>query len=140
MKHLILICIGLLFSFSLTAQKIEADDILGQYWINNKDGKIKIFKRGEKYFGKILWRKEVRKDVKNPDKSLRNRSIIGIEFLKDFVFNGQSQWEEGSVYSIENGRTYRGKIWLENQGKTLKMRGYWGVSWIGKTISLSRIE
>lgn len=130
----------LFFHFSLKAQSNQGDKIIGQYWTENKEGKIEIFKREAKYFGKIIWRKEVIKDTKNPNKSLRDRSVIGIEFLIGFVFNGKSKWEGGTVYSIDNGGTYRGKIWLEDQGKTLKMRGYWGISFIGRTATLLRVE
>ncbi|MEO1653923.1 MAG: DUF2147 domain-containing protein, partial [Bacteroidota bacterium] len=90
-----------------------ADQIIGQYWINDKSGKIAIYKKKDRYFGKIIWRKEVRKDSKNPDPNLRKRSVIGLEFLQDFEYHpAKKQWIKGKVYSIENGGTYRGKIWL----------------------------
>lgn len=123
------------FAFAQTS----ASDIIGEYWINNQSGKIEIFERQGQYFGKIVWREEVIKDSKNPDPSLRNRSVIGIEFIKNFQFDG-SKYKGGTVYSIENGKTYSGKLWLEDQGQTLKMRGFIGVALLGKTMTLDRVN
>ncbi|MEO0469497.1 MAG: hypothetical protein AAF206_07755, partial [Bacteroidota bacterium] len=43
------------------------DEIIGTYWTETKEGKIEIFREGEHYFGKILWRKDARKDIHHPD-------------------------------------------------------------------------
>ena len=138
MKKLIVLS-ALFIGYSTIAQT-KADDILGTYWTEGKEGKIEIYKLSNKYFGKILWRKEARKDVENPDASLRDRSVIGLVFLKDFVFDGDGKWKNGAVYSIDNGGTYKGKMWLENNGKMLKMRGYLGISLLGRTATLKRVD
>ena len=116
----------------------QEDDILGTYWTDTKEGKIEIFKQDQKFFGRIVWRKDARKDIENPDASLRGRSVIGLVFLTDFSFDGNEIWEGGEVYSIDNGGTYSGKLWLEDDGKTLKMRGFLGFSFIGRTATLTR--
>jgi uncharacterized protein (DUF2147 family) len=66
--------------------------------------------------------------------------VIGITFLKDFIFDGKDEWVDGEVYSIDNGGTYSGRIWLEGGGKTLKMRGYLGISLLGRTATLTRAD
>ncbi|MEO1436729.1 MAG: DUF2147 domain-containing protein, partial [Bacteroidota bacterium] len=95
---------------NLAFSQANASHIIGEYWINNQTGKIQIFERQGQYFGKIIWREEVIKDSKNPDPALRDRSVIGIEFIKNFEFDG-SKYKGGTVYSIENGKTYAGKLW-----------------------------
>ncbi len=120
-----------------TTATAQADALLGQWWLNGQTGKIEIFKAQGKYHGKIIWRTEARNDTENPDPALRNRSVIGITFLKDFVYDG-GQYVDGSVYSIENGGTYSGKLWLEDDRQTLKMRGYLGISLFGRTATLTR--
>ncbi|MEL6191929.1 MAG: DUF2147 domain-containing protein [Bacteroidota bacterium] len=122
---------------SVRAQK--ADDILGTYWVNEKQGKVEIYKESNKYFGKIIWRKDDRKDIKNPDPSLRSRSVIGMTFLKDFVFS-EGEYVDGFVYSLDNGNTYSGKMWLEKGGSMLKMRGFIGISLLGRTATLERVK
>ncbi|MEL6917620.1 MAG: DUF2147 domain-containing protein [Bacteroidota bacterium] len=138
MNKSIIVLVGILYSVALFSQS-KADQILGQFWTDNKEGKIEIFKKGDTYHGKILWRKVARKDTENPNKSLRDRSVVGIVFMKNFVFN-DSKWVDGEVYSIDNGRTYSGKMWLEDGGNTLKMRGFIGISLLGRTASLKRIK
>ena len=128
---------------ALTAQQTEksADRILGQYWTENQEGQIKIYRCDQSYCGQIVWRKEDRKDSKNPRPELRDRSVIGIRFLEGFSYNpSKDTWSGGSVYSIDNGGHYRGKMWLENQDQTLKMRGYLGIALIGRTATLQRIN
>lgn len=117
------------------------DRILGDYWTPDKTGKIRIFRCQDHYCGKILWRQDARKDQENPNPNLRERSVVGIVFLKGFEYKPKKQdWQGGTVYSIENGGTYRGRLWLEDEGKTLKMRGYMGISLLGKTLTLTRVE
>ena len=139
-RTLILLILG--FSpFFIPAQHSLGDRLVGEYWTENREGKIGIEKLGELYLGKILWREEERKDTENPDPTLRDRSVVGITFLKDFRYNPKEEiWEGGSVYAIDNGGTYSGKMWLEEEGKILKMRGYWGISLLGRTATLERVE
>ncbi|RNC87086.1 MAG: DUF2147 domain-containing protein [Winogradskyella sp.] len=124
---------------SVLFPQTKADKIIGEYWTETKEGKIEIFKKDNKYFGKIMWRKDARLDTENPDENLRDRSVIGVVFMKDFVFK-KDKWVGGEVYSIENGGTYSGKMWLENNDDTLKMRGYLGLSLFGKTATFTRVE
>lgn len=139
MKMLLSFLVILSISFNSISQTRDSNLILGQYWTENKEGKIEVYKNNDKYFGKIVWRKEIKKDTENPDKSLRNRSVIGIVFMQDFIFKN-GKWVDGKVYSIDNGNTYSGKMWLENRGSTLKMRGYLGISLLGRTATLTRVK
>ena len=139
MRRQILLGSYVLISLTLFSQR-KADDVIGIYWTETKEGKVEIFKQDRKYFGKILWRKDPRKDLENPDKSLRKRSVIGLVFLRDFQFNGDDEWEGGTVYSIDNGNTYSGKLWLEENNRTLKMRGFVGFALLGRTATLTRVE
>ncbi|MEL6867862.1 MAG: DUF2147 domain-containing protein, partial [Bacteroidota bacterium] len=67
------------------------------------------------------------------------RNIVGIQFLEDFEYDsGRKIWKGGTVYAIDNGNTYSGKMWLEQNGELLKMRGYIGFSLLGRTATLTR--
>lgn len=114
-----------------------ADDILGTYWTPKKDGKIEIFKRGNKYFGKFTWLAAPRKDVKNSAKSQRSKDVVGLEFLTGFRYD-DGIYKDGEIYDPENGKTYSCKIVLE-QNK-LKVRGYVGISLLGRTEVFERIK
>jgi uncharacterized protein (DUF2147 family) len=115
------------------AQQKNADAITGEWLTAPKDAKILIYKQGNKFFGKINWGKASgRKDDKNPDASLRSRDLLGTVILKDFVFNGKDKWEDGTIYDPNNGKTYSCNIKLKDD-KTLEVRGYVGISLLGRT-------
>ena len=134
---LILLVTPALMNFTLR-KLTQADDVMGVYWSPKKDGKIEIYKRGNKYFGKTIWGSKPRKDIKNPDEHLRSRDVIGLEFLKNFVFDGDDEWTDGTVYDPDTGNTYSCKMWLENGD--LKLKGYIGISLLGRSETLERVK
>jgi Delta7-sterol 5-desaturase len=78
--------------------------------------------------GRIIWLWEpndangrARTDRHNPDRSLRSRSLVGIEILRGLRETAPGVWSEGSVYNPDDGRTYAGTITLRNG--TLALRG-----------------
>jgi uncharacterized protein (DUF2147 family) len=118
----------------------KTDDILG-YWFNEeKTSKVQIFKEGNKYFAKIVWLKEPldnatgkpRVDNLNPDVKLRNVPLMGLVIMKSFVFDGEDEWEDGTIYDPKKGKTYSCYIMFDSPGK-LKIRGYIGISMLGRT-------
>lgn len=129
-KFIGLICI-LTITSSINAQTWQ-DACLGG-WINGDgDGKIMIYKEGDKYYGKITWLREPNEedgtpkvDDENPDKSKHKQPIMGLVILKNFTFE-EGFWKNGSIYDPKNGRTYDCEMWLDGKDK-LKIRGYWGI-------------
>ncbi|RAJ06879.1 uncharacterized protein DUF2147 [Chitinophaga skermanii] len=116
----------------------QPDAILG-HWLNEeKDAKIEIYKQNNQYFGKLVWIKHQfeddgktpRKDKKNNDASLRNRDILGLVILTNFVYD-DGVWEDGKIYDPKSGKTYSSKI--KYKGNTLEIRGFVGVSMFGRT-------
>ena len=131
----------IMFSLITIFDNAPSDAVIGEYWTENKTGKIAIFKCDNKYCGRITWRKDNRKDVENPDKKKRSRNVVGVQFLNNFEYNIEDKiWSGGTVYSIDNGNTYKGKIWLEDNGGILKMRGFIGFAFIGRTATLKRVK
>ena len=116
----------------------NADVILGEWISEPKDGKIAIFKQGERYFGKITWGKTPgKKDINNPDVKLRNREIVGTVILKDFVFKGSS-WENGTIYDPHSGKTYDCILKVKDNNQKLDIRGFVGMAMFGRTSTWSR--
>jgi uncharacterized protein (DUF2147 family) len=133
MKQL-LISICILFSFELVAlAQDKSEAIVGEWLTAAKDGKMSIYKTGNKFFGKISWGNQPNgKDTKNPDQKLRDQNLIGLVILKDFEFDGKDKWEDGTIYDPNNGKTYSCVIKLTD-AKTLEVRGYIGISLLGRT-------
>jgi len=138
-----LILIGSLISFVAHSQN-KADDIIGIWLTGGKEpAKIHIYESGEKFYGKIVWLKnptengKQRIDGNNPDKQKRNNPIIGLVMLKDFKFDGNDEWKGGDIYDPESGKTYSSYMYLKDS-HTLKVRGYVGISLLGRTETWTR--
>ena len=137
----LLLFILLLLPITSTAQSAQ-DKILGTWLNEDKDGHIKIYKKGNKYYGKITWLKNPNDDngkpvtdKENPDKSLRNRSIVGLVILKDLMYK-DGEWVDGTVYDPNDGKTYTCALWFDNGN--LRIRGYWG--WFFATETWTRVR
>jgi len=132
--------------FVVNAKAQNADAILGK-WINpSGEGQIQIYKKGNLFFGKLAWIKEPndeatgkpKLDVKNPDKSLQSRPILGLELLKNFKFDGDDVYEDGTIYDPKSGKTYSCKMTLN--GNKLKIRGFVGISLLGRSEVWTRVK
>ena len=124
---------------------MNGDAILGEWVTEGGDCRVEIFKRDQRYFGKILAIKppnylpgeldgmdgEPRQDSENKDESMRSRPLVGIELLQDLLFD-DGKWVGGSIYDPKNGTTYSCEISLAEDG-TMRLRGYVGVSLLGRT-------
>lgn len=62
-----------------------------------------------------------RLDVKNPNRTLRSRPLIGIEIIRGFRPISPNVWGNGAIYNPDDGRTYTGTIRLING--TLQLQG-----------------
>jgi uncharacterized protein (DUF2147 family) len=125
--------IAMVFSILVYGQiPSNTDDCVGKYWSPDKDAHIDIYKKLDKYYGKISWAKNPRKDDKNPEVALRTRDIVGMEFLTNFKFDGKDTWENGYIYDAKKGKTYKCTMWLDKD-KNLNVHGYVGFSLLGRT-------
>lgn len=114
-----------------------SDKIAGLYWSPKKDAKIEMYKKGNHYFGKTVWAAIPKKDIENPDKHLRQRDLLGLNLLTNFLYDN-GNYTNGEVYDPANGKTYSCKISLV--GNNLKVRGYIGISLFGRTEIFERIK
>ena len=122
----------------------EEETVAMGTWISdNGNEKFEIYKRGDKYYGKIVWTNHKERlgfallDEHNPDPSKRDKPIIGLEILTDFVYKGKGVYTHGKVYDPGSGHTYKCKIKAE--GNTAKVRGYIFVPLLGRTETAHRI-
>lgn len=142
-RSLILI---LFLSITLPVLSQTADDVVAK-WLNaSGEGQIMIYKKGEKYFGRLTWLKEIRdekgqikRDSKNPDPSLRKRPLLGSEILNNFDYLGDGAWGNGTIYDPKTGKTYSCKITRLNNNQ-LSIRGYVGISLLGRTEIWKRVQ
>jgi uncharacterized protein (DUF2147 family) len=120
-------------------QAVTKDAVLGEWLSENKDGKVLIYKQGEKFFGKISWGRDGnKKDANNPDEKLKTQPIVGSVILKGFDFTGKS-WENGTIYDPNNGKTYSCNIKMKKPNE-LEIRGFIGISLLGRTTVWTRAK
>ena len=130
------------------AQKLSADKIIGNWESIDGDVKLKfeIFQQNGKYFGKLLWAsnmfeadgKTPKKDLKNPDAKLRNRSRQNIINITNLTFD-DGEYSGAKLYNPSDGNSYSLKAKLTDINN-LQFRGYMGVSLLGKTMKFRRIQ
>jgi len=139
----------LIFIFILTisnftiAQSNNADAIIGTWLMPDNAGKIKIFKENDHYNGKIVWFKETEKDgsplkdKNNPIDSLKSRTIVGINVMKNFKHKGNNLWNGGTFYAPQIGKITTPICNLIDKNHLEIEISLWLFS---KTIELTRIE
>ena len=96
---------------------------------------------------KIVWLKEPndpetgnpKVDKNNPDESMTSTPLRGYRILKDFEYTDKNNWSEGTIYDPENGSTYSSTIKMKDDN-TLDIRGYIGVSALGRTDVWKRLQ
>ena len=113
-------------AMAFAAPALAADSINGNWVTEDRDAIIKISKCGSTVCGRIYKYLVTppngvgQKDIHNPDKSLRNRTLLGAAILTGFEPDGDI-WR-GKVYDPKSGKTYRSEVSL-NSANSLKMKG-----------------
>ena len=134
-----------LLGFSLLAQ--DANDIIAEWYTQDNDSKVTfaIEANGE-LFGCISWVKEVHVDcgimpldVNNPDKKLRDKPLLGLRILNGFKYNqSKNKWVGGTIYDPTTGKTHKCQMWTEDDTNKLVVRGYMGISLLGREVVWTR--
>jgi uncharacterized protein (DUF2147 family) len=132
----------MLFTTAAWAQKMTPIGV----W-TNEEGKARfeIYQCGTKLCGKIISLKDPLRNGKpklddnNPDKKLRQQPLLGLEFLKGFEYEGQNKWDDGTIYDPESGKTYSCFMKMNGNNK-MEVKGYIGISLIGRTQNWTRIN
>ena len=143
MKRSSLLLVGLFLGMITMAQS-ETDGILGDWYNQEKDAVIEIYKESGKFHGKITWmlapldeNGNPKTDPLNPDESLQSRPRLGMVMMYDFEHDGDNVWDEGEVYDPKSGRTYSGTATLTSTNN-LDLKGYIGIPLFGRTSNWTR--
>ena len=123
----------------------QTHNIQGVWFNGEKTSKIEIYKTtAGNYAGRIVWLKEPldesgnpKLDAKNPDKTLRSRALMNLVILSGLTSKGNNKFDGGTIYDPKSGNTYscKGELSSEN---TLKLRGFIGISLVGRTDTWTR--
>lgn len=131
----------------LSASVFAADPAEG-YWytIDDEDGKkssiVKIEQKDGKLVGKIVKimdekdRNELCQDC--PDE-FANKPIQGLQFMWNLNKKGAGKWRDGKILDPKTGGVYTSKLDVEDGGEKLTVRGYLGVSWLGRSQTWEKV-
>jgi uncharacterized protein (DUF2147 family) len=130
--------LGLGLAIALTGPVSAATDpVFGRWLVENGEAVIEIAPCGDEACGRVVWLKAAwdaggspKRDVENPDRSQRARSLCGHRLIEGLRPAGDGSWEDGTIYSARDGRTYGFEIRPEGADR-LHVRGYIGISLLG---------
>ncbi|HEY1032177.1 MAG TPA: DUF2147 domain-containing protein [Flavipsychrobacter sp.] len=132
------IALTVIVSFAFKSSTLAQDQIEKVWYNQEKTSKIQVYKAKDgKFYGKIIWLKDPLKDGKpkldeeNPDKGKRTQPIVGLVILRGLKKDGDKEYSDATIYDPKNGKTYSCKITYK--GNKLDLRGYVGISLIGRT-------
>lgn len=154
-----LLPILLLFTLTLSAQVSINDKTCIGTWktIDDETGvtksTVRIFKKGDLYFGKILEildpdalnksGKERLEDIvceECPKDHGKDQLMMGLQIIWDMK-QKSDKWAEGKIMDPEKGKIYTCTMWLDDNdkdGNTLKIRGW--LAFFFRTQTWYRVE
>ncbi|HEX7478128.1 MAG TPA: DUF2147 domain-containing protein [Polyangiales bacterium] len=126
-------------SSAASAGAQPGDALLGEWWTEGSEGRIKFIRAHDGTFRGITTccphpqadKRNPSKDIHNPKPELRDRSTIGIIIIWKLQYD-DGEYENGYVYSPRDGKTYRMDIKMLDRD-TVKIRGYLGIPLLGQS-------
>ena len=138
----------LFLTIGIQAQ-ITEDAIIGKWESTEKNLIVEVYKQNHTFRAKIIsfydeddtiTPIEKRLDIKNPNKALRSRPVLGTDILSGLEYNAkQNKWTGGKIYDATSGRTWDATVWLTSRD-ALSVRGFYLVRWFGKTLNFTRVQ
>lgn len=149
-KLIVTIICAIAFSMPLFAQNYnnKADNIIGEY-LTDRGGsksKVRVTKSSDgTYTAQLFWVEnpldkngKKRKDVKNPDKSLRNVDIDKVVIVKGLKYDAEEkEWNGAKIYDPSKGFRVSVEAEFVEQNKLKLFGNIWG---IGTTIYWQKIK
>lgn len=65
--------------------------------------------------------------------NLRNRPLIGLRILSGMKRKNNLNYEGGEILDPDDGKIYRCRIQLLDDGNTIEVTGYTSINWIGQS-------
>lgn len=129
-------------ALALAALHVQAAGIEGKWRTIDDETKkpkavVHISKSGNSYHGTIV---ALADGIENKCPACKPvKPLIGLTVLKGLKENGK-EYTGGEIYDPKSGKTYKTKAELANGGKSLNVRGYLGVSLLGRTQTWQRVQ
>ena len=121
-----LVLAAALGSVTFATGALAAEPIAGRWVTEDKDAEVQIGKCGASTCGRIAKFLVTppdgadQRDIYNPDKTKRNRKLLGLPILTSFKQDGKV-WR-GRIYDPNNGKSYRSILKRKN-ANVLEVKG-----------------
>ena len=105
---------------------------------------VAIWEEDGKLYGKVEQLLDPKPDDPDPvckkcEGELKDVRVLGMRIMWDLKKDGE-QWSGGKILDPDNGKSYRCKLKLAEGGKKLQVRGFIGISLLGRTQTWTREE
>ncbi|ASK30454.1 hypothetical protein CEY12_10190 [Chryseobacterium sp. T16E-39] len=136
----------LLFTLALSLTSVLSFAQIEGKWrtIDDETGKpksiVEIFKKSDgKYYGKVI---QLLIKPQNPNcvdckDDRKDKPILGMEVIRGLKKDGD-EFNGGTITNPKNGKTY--KCFATRNGDKLTVKGYIGISLIGKTQTWEKVD
>jgi uncharacterized protein (DUF2147 family) len=129
---------------ALAAQAADLTPVGRWTTVDDKTGKpkgiVQIYQQNGQLFGKVEASLDPAKAGKRCDKcsdSRKDQPIVGMVIMRDMKRDGD-WWDGGDILDPDTGSVYRCKIKLTDGGRKLLVRGYRGISLLGRSQTWTR--
>jgi uncharacterized protein (DUF2147 family) len=107
-------------------------------------GVIEITQAGDELTGRIVKLISEPGDPADPvckkcDGPEKDQRVLGMTILKGFKHDGD-EWDGGTILDPRTGSVYSSELRLDEDGKKLLVRGYIGISLLGRSVTWIRDE
>ena len=125
--------------------RASAASPVGLWYAEGGAAQVAIELCGAELCGRVVWLRSPLDedgcdllDRNNPDPSLRDRKVEGLEVLRGLVPQADGTWANGRIYDPASGNTYTCRLALEGNDR-VRLRGYVGIPLIGRTTTWIRV-
>ncbi|KQT23993.1 hypothetical protein ASG22_08185 [Chryseobacterium sp. Leaf405] len=100
---------------------------------------VEIYKKGDQYYGKIsqLLAKPANPNCIECKDDRKNKPLLGLEIIRGLEKDGD-EFTGGTITDPKTGKTY--KCTITRKGDLLNVRGYIGISLMGRTQTWQKVN
>ncbi len=106
-------------------------------------GLIRLYEQNGAVFGRVvasLDPKEANEVCERCSGERKNKRVVGMVVMRNMKKRGGAEYAGGDILDPESGQVYRCKFTMEDGGRKLIVRGFIGISLLGRSQTWLRQE